>query len=217
MEENRGIRFQRLHKNSLPSAARLAVDAFGEYEYFTNWFPDKNERDRVMYEIILHEYKTNFRRARYLAAVDGGTIVAVAQLNPPEYKKPSALGYLLHGWLDVYRAGDRKRIDDWLAMDAEAGRPCHEYQETGPGIWYASSLTVAPFEQGTGIGTKFLHFWEKYVRMHGGREIVFFTNSEKNLAFYKKRGYEVFHERVFEHDGKTMGSWSLKKAVSDRI
>lgn len=101
-------------------------------------------------------------------------------------------------------------------MDAEAGRPCHEYQETGPVIWYASSLTVAPFEQGTGIGTKFLQFWEEYVWMHGGREIVFFTNSEKNLAFYKKRGYEVFLERVFEHDGKTMGNWSLRKAVTEK-
>ena len=60
---------------------------------------------------------------------------AVAQLNPPSYRKPSDLRYVLHG------------------------------------------------------------YWEDYVREHGGKQLVFFTNSRKNLDFYLKRGYEVFDER----------------------
>lgn len=104
-------------------------------------------------------------------------------------------------------------IDRWLAMDAAAGQPCHDYQKTGPDIWYASSLTVDPEFQGMGIGSKFLEYWEGYIRERGGREIVFFTNSRKNLEFYLKRGYEVFDEREIEYKGKTMGSWSLKKSL----
>ena len=42
----------------------------------------------------------------------------------------------------------------------------------------------------------------------------YFTNSEKNIAFYKKRGYEVFDERTIEQEGKTMGSWRVKKKLS---
>ncbi len=38
-------------------------------------------------------------------------------------------------------------------------------------------------------------YWEDYVREHGGKQLVFFTNSRKNLDFYRKRGYEVFDER----------------------
>ena len=41
----------------------------------------------------------------------------------------------------------------------------------------------------------------------------YFTNSKKNLDFYLKRGYEVFDEREIDYNGKTMGSWSLKKTI----
>ena len=207
------LEFGPLKRKEIRQAAELATRAFDDYEYFTNWFPDKEERNRVQLAIITHEYKANYSRAHHLAARRDGKIVATAQLNAPDYKKPSDLSYILHGWLNVYKTGDRKRIDDWLAMDTAAGQPCHEYQKTGPGIWYASSLTVDPTVQGIGLGTQFIEFWENYVREHGGKEIVFFTNSQKNPNFYLKRGYEVFDEREIEHNGHQMGSWSLKKAL----
>jgi GNAT superfamily N-acetyltransferase len=207
------LAFSPLKRSEIRQAAELATRAFDDYEYFTNWFPDKEERNRVQLSIIMHEYKTNFCRAHHLAARKDGRIVATAQLNAPDYKKPSDLSYMLHRWMKVYKAGDRKRIDDWLAMDTAAGQPCHEYQNTGPGIWYASSLTVDPTVQGIGLGTQFIEYWENYVRERGGRQIVFFTNSQKNLNFYLKRGYEVFDEREVEYNGHKMGSWSLKKAL----
>ena len=207
------IEFGPLRRSEIGMAAELATRAFDDYEYFTNWFPEKGERNRVQYAIILHEYKTNFRRVHHLAARMDGRIVATAQLNPPEYKRAPDLLYLLHGWLDVYKAGDRKRIEDWLAMDEAAGKPCHDYQKTGPGIWYVSSLTVDPAAQGIGLGSKFIEYWESYVRGCGGKQLVFFTNSRKNLDFYLKRGCEVFDERTIEYDGHRMGSWSLRRAL----
>ena len=207
------LEFGPLKRSELRQAAELAARAFDDYEYFTNWFPDKEERNRVQFSVIWHEYKTNFNRVHHLSAKMGGKIVATAQLNAPDYKKPSDLSYVLHGWLTVYKAGDRKRIDDWLAMDAAAGQPCHDYQKTGQEIWYASSLTVDPTVQGIGLGSKFIEYWENYVRERGGKQIVFFTNSWKNLTFYLKRGFEVFDEREFEYNGHKMGSWSLKKEL----
>jgi ribosomal protein S18 acetylase RimI-like enzyme len=208
-----GLEFRKLRRSEILRAAELAARSFDGYEYFTNWFPEKESRNRFQRSVISHEYRTNYGRADYLMAAVDGKMAAVAQLNPPTYRKPSDLNYVLHGWLNVYKSGDRKVIDEWLAMDAAAGQPCHDYQKTGPGIWYASSLTVDPAFQGTGIGSKFLEYWEGYVREKGGREIVFFTNSRKNLDFYLKRGYEVFDEREIEYGGKTMGSWSLKKVL----
>ena len=207
------LAFGRMKHGEIRQAAELATRAFDDYEYFTNWFPDKEERNRIQFAIIWREYKTNFGPAKYLVARQDGQLVAVAQLNPPTYRKPSDFRYVLHGWLKVYREGDRRRIDEWLKMDSYAGIPCHEYQKTGPGIWYASSLTVDPSVQGTGIGTKFIAYWEQFIREQGGSELVFFTNSEKNIAFYRKLGYEVFDYRAIEHDGKTMGSWSVKKIL----
>ena len=207
------LEFGPLKREELRQAAELAARAFSDYEYFTNWFPDPEERSRVEIAIIWHAYKTNFSRVHQLSAKLDGKIVATAELNAPEYKDPSVLSYILHGWLNVYKAADKKHIDDWIAMDAAAGQPCHDYQKTGSGIWYVSSLCVDPCMQGFGFGTKLVDYYETYIREREGKQVVLFTNSQKNLNFYLKRGYELFDEREIEYNGNKMGSWSLKKIL----
>ena len=202
-----------INRKELRQAAELAARAFNDYEYFTNWFPDQKERDRVQISIIWHSYKTNFNRVHQLSAKLDGKIVATAELNDPDYKDPSVLSYILHGWLSVYKAAGIRRINDWIAMDAAAGQPCHDYQKTGPGIWYVSSLSVEPAMQGIGLGTQLLEYCENYIRERDGKQVVLVTNSQKNLNFYLKRGYELFDEREFEYNGHKMESWSLKKVL----
>jgi hypothetical protein len=34
-----------------------------------------------------------------------------------------------------------------------------------------------------------------------------------NFAFYRRRGFEVFHSEKIANDGKIMGSWSMKKML----
>ena len=211
------LEFGLLNRKELRQAAELAARAFSDYEYFTNWFPDKEERGRVVISIIWHAYKTNFKRVLQFSAKLDGKIVATAELNAPDFKDPSVLSYILHGWLNVYRTADKKRIDDWISMDAAAGEPCHDYQKTGPDIWYVSSLSVDPVMQGIGLGTKLLEYCENYICEHGGKQVVLFTNSQKNLNFYLNRGYELFDERFFEYNGRRMGSWSLKKVLSNAL
>ena len=207
------IEFGTLKRSELRQAAELAARAFSDYEYFTNWFPDKEERAKVESAIIWCSYKTNFSRAPQLSAKLDGKIVATAELNAPDFKEPSVLSYILHGWLNVYKAAGIKRVNDWIAMDAAASQPCHDYQKTGPGIWYLSSISTDPSMQGIGLGTKLMDYYENYIRERGGKQVVLVTNSQKNLNFYVKRGYEVFDERVFDCHGRKMGSWSLKKVL----
>ena len=163
--------------------------------------------------IIWCSYKTNFSSAPQLTAKLDGKIVATAELHAPDYKAPSVLSYILHGWLKVYMAAGLKRVNDWIAMDAAASKPCHDYQKTAPGIWYLSSLSTDPSMQGIGLGTKLMDYYENYIRERGGKQVVLVTNSHKNLNFYLKRGYEVFDEQVFEYNDHKMGSWSMKKVL----
>ena len=207
------LEFGPLKRNELSQAAELAARAFSDYEYFTYWFPDQEERARVEIAIIWCSYKTNFSRVHQLSAKLDGKLVAIAELNAPDYKDPSVLSYVLHGWLNVYKAAGIKRVNDWIAMDAAAGQPCHDYQKTGPGIWYLSSLSTDPSMQGIGLGTKLMDYYENYIRERDGKQVVLVTNSEKNLNFYLKRGYEIFDEREFDYNGNRMGSWSLKKIL----
>ena len=202
-----------LNRNERRQAAEQAARSFSDYEYFTHWFPEQEERARVVISIIWHSYKTKFNRVHQLTAKLEGKIVAAAELYDPDYKDPSILSYILHGWLNVYMTADIKRINDWIAMDAAAGKPCHDYQKTGPGIWYLSSLCVDPAVQGIGLGTQLVDYYENYIRERGGKQVVLYTNSQKNLNFYLKRGYELFDERAFEYNVRKMESWSLKKVL----
>ena len=91
------LEFGPLKRKELRQAADLAARAFSDYEYFTNWFQDPEERARVEIANIWHAYKTNFSRVHQLSSELDRKIVATAELNAPEYKDPSVLSYILQG------------------------------------------------------------------------------------------------------------------------
>lgn len=205
------LEFGTLKHNEIKEAVELAARAFEDYEYVSNFFPDLEERQRMLRSVIYRMGLANFKRSHFLCARSEGKLVATAMINDPQYKEPSPFQYILHGWLMVYRKVNMRRLNDWIAMDVKAQKPCHDYQKTGPDIWYGSSLAVDPSIQGIGVGTRFHVFIENYIREHGGKQYVFFTNSKKNRALYIYFGYKVFDECEIEHDGKKIGSWSMKK------
>ncbi len=208
------IEFGILNRKELNESVKVAARAYEHYEYFTNFFPDLEERRKVIRSLMYRSMLTNFGKTHFLTAKIDGKMVAVAQIDDPQYKRPSVLLFLLHGWLLVYCGVKVKRVNGWIAMDAVASMPCHDYQKVDPNIWYTSSVTVDPDFQRMGVGSKFIGFWEEYIRERGGTQLILFTNSEKNLAFYKKNGFEVFDERdVSIPDGKKMRSWSVRKTL----
>ena len=194
------IEFGNLKREELKAAVTLAARAYRNYAYVALYFPDDEERFRSLHAFMNCLMKSNFGKADLLAARQQGHLVGRATLESPDFQPPSLWeSFINDGW-KVY-------------LVAKACKPCHDYQKTNRGVWYLSMFEVEPDFQGQGIGTKFLAFQEDYVRQRSGREMVLFTNSEDNLAFYTKRGYEIFHECEIEHDGRKVGSWSLKKLL----
>ena len=129
------------------------------------------------------------------------------------FSRPSVFKYLIHGWLWVYFGVIIKQMNAWIALDYAASKPCYDYKKSGNGIWYCCSLTVDPAFQGKGVGTALIEFMEQYARARGGKQLTLFTNSDKNVAFYKNHGFEVFDQRNFVYEGHKMGSWSVKKTL----
>ena len=90
------LAFGRMKHGEIRQAAELATRAFDDYEYFSNWFPDKEERNRVQFAIIWREYKTNFGPAKYLVARQDGHEVSSARnlmksLRPKGWSGPRSL------------------------------------------------------------------------------------------------------------------------------
>ena len=111
------LEFGIINRKELRQAAELAARAFSDYEYFTNWFPDEEERAKVEISIIWHSYKTNFKRVHPLSAKLKGKIVATAELTDPYYKDTSVLYkyifYLTGNGEKVYfEIGDKKYLVD---------------------------------------------------------------------------------------------------------
>ena len=209
-----GIEFGVLKREELNDAVELSFRAYEYYEYFLNFFPDLGLRHKVIRSVLYGTWRAVMQKSHFLTVKIDGKIVGLAVLEDPHYKRPSDLQFLLHGWWNVYFSAGIKRVNAWVNMDETAGTPCHDYQHNGENIWYCSSLTVDPPYQGKGVGTQHVAFMEEYIREHGGKQLTLFTNSEKNLAFYKKNNFEVFDERdIAVRDGLKMRSWSVKKSL----
>jgi ribosomal protein S18 acetylase RimI-like enzyme len=209
-----GIEFGVLKREELSDAVELSFRAYEYYEYFLNFFPDLGLRHKVIRSVLYGTWRAVMQKSHFLTVKIDGKIVGLAVLEDPHYKKPSDLQFLLHGWWNVYFSAGIKRVNAWVNMDETAGTPCHDYQHNGENIWYCSSLTVDPPYQGKGVGTQLVAFMEEHIREHGGKQLTLFTNSEKNLAFYKKNNFEVFDERdIAVRDGLKMRSWSVKKSL----
>ena len=207
------IEFGRMKREELKAAVEVEVRAFESYEYITNYFHDPEERVKAIRDMFHCSLKTLFGRTNLLVARQDGKVVAIVVFDPPGCQTPSVIQYLLHGsWL-VYFKHNVRLVRRWLTMDGKASRPCHDYQKSTPDVWYLSSIAVDPSVHGQGVGTRFIAYMEDYIRAHGGKEFILFTNSEKNLAFYRRRGFEVFHSEKIANDGKIMGSWSMKKML----
>lgn len=208
------IVFGILKREEFDEVVALSFRAYENYEYFLNFFPDLEERRKVIWSVLYGTWRTILKRSHFLTAKVDGKIVGLAMLEDPQYKRPTDLQFLLHGWWKVFFKAGLKRANAWIDMDESAGTPCHDYQHNGENIWYCSSLTVDPPFQGKGVGTRLIAFMEKYIREYGGKQLTLFTNSEKNLAFYKKNNFEVFDERdIAVRDGLKMRSWSVKKSL----
>ena len=207
------IEFGKLKREEMKAAVEIASRAYQDYAYVALYFPDDEERRRGLHAFMNCVMKSNFGRADLLAARLEGRLVGRATLEGPDYRPPTFWQSLVNDGWKVYFAANWKNVNGYLAMDEEACKPCLDYQKTNLGVWYLSMFEVDPLFQGQGIGTQFLTYQEDYVRQRGGSEMVLFTNSEENLRFYTRRGYEVFHACEIEHDGRKVGSWSLKKTL----
>ena len=201
-----------MRRRDVDECAELSVQAFADYEYFTHFYPDRDERLQFMRAMIRSEYRTTRRRAHFLVGRHEGQPVTVADLFPPEWRKPSDLQYLLHGWGRVLRLPKQDTVKAWLAMDTRAGHYCHTL--LGGATWYLSSLTVDPHQQGKGYGREMLmEHVVGHIRQLGGTRLCLFTNSESNLHFYQHLGFAVADYQELDCQGQTMGSWSLVKEL----
>ena len=111
------LTFEKMRPDERGVCAALAAQAFGDYEYFTDYIPDDRRRTRFLNAMLKIEVRINDGPADFFTAKDDGNIVAVAMLCSPEYKKPSDMAYMragfgmcfLLGGIGMWRPGTKWR------------------------------------------------------------------------------------------------------------
>ena len=127
-------------REELAEAGAIMARAYEDYDYVTLYFPDIEKSRKGLLIFMTTVLKANYGKAVLLAAHRGGKLVARATLEPPNFKKPSAFQYIIHGFWRVYLNTKWSEINGFIAMDENACKPCHDFQKSGPDIWYLSML-----------------------------------------------------------------------------
>ena len=207
------VTFSGMDRDEIQEAACICSRALSDNPFVTAFFPDREERDKVLSSMFYRLWLTCFKRIHFIAARVDGKMAGVALFESPGLRKPSSLKFMLHGWSKLYRMTDRKRIDDYLAMQEIAFTPCQDYHLSGHGIWFCSSLFVDPEYQHKGIGSQLIYLMGDYIRMKGGKQLTLTANTDTDLHFCQKRGFEVFHERELSYEDTKTVFRSLKKLL----
>ena len=83
------VEFDGMKRNELEAAVEVDVRAYENYVYFTNYFPEREERIKAIRDMNHCALQTVFGRTNLLVAKQKGRVVAIVVLDPPGYQVPS--------------------------------------------------------------------------------------------------------------------------------
>lgn len=184
-------------------ASQVMARAFRADPVYTHLFPDEDERLRSLEEIwdALIGYSLVYGRVYTTSTVQG----AACWLSPGNTE--ITLWRMLRTGLALQRAvmrfrpaARRQMLPAVTYMDKN-----HKRLATEP-HWYLWALGVEPDCQGQGIGGKLL----QPILVQSDEEATscyLETQTERNVAFYQKRGFEVVHKG--ELPGLGLPVWSM--------
>lgn len=180
-----------LRESDLPTAVPSIAKAFSWHEPWGAWaLPDESKREQILSSLIEADI-----RERFLAAGEGWTIggVCVTLWIPPQSEPGSELfarrrseeDYAVYGARgEALREADR-RLAEML--------PAEEH-------WYLDTIATDPDWRRRGIGGRLLDH-DLEIRDSRGHACALDTHTPENVAFYRRRGFELIAEGRMPDDG----------------
>jgi GNAT superfamily N-acetyltransferase len=175
-----------LDPRQLKKAAEVVAAAFFDYPMFTFYFPDPKRRAKSLAWYLGNVLKCALR---YGEVCTNPEISGVIFTLPPGHTRLTQNEYAQTGFLlTPFVMGLRNFI---RSQDCEAfvGDTHERIMQNRP-HYYLWGLAVDPRVKGTGIGTALLEpLLSKADRE--GKPVYLETHDEKNVAYYKKRGFSL--------------------------
>jgi len=184
-----------LSKDQIKDAGLVAGRAFQDDPVTILSFPDENERKeklRYGFEMI---YKYGLHKGKAMATSEN--LEGIAIWMPPKEVHQTAWSMIRHGGFRAMRKSGlisqfksmMRSIDVFNYMT-----PVHK--RLAPfDHWYLLSIAVDPEEQGKGYGSLLLREMFKIID-NEKLPIYLETNTEKNVGFYQRHGFEVLEYAI---------------------
>jgi ribosomal protein S18 acetylase RimI-like enzyme len=190
----------RLPAERLRDASSLLAGAFQDDPAWTWVLPDANRRRALLPWLFL----TGFEIADAQVWTTEGEIQGVARWLPPG--RPNVhVGAMLRALVATplrIREATNRFLAYGRAVETMRARAVPEPH------WYLAGIGVAPQHRRRGIGTALLGPGVEAAD-EAGLPCALLTNSEENLAFYRKSGFEVVLQGHTPDDGPR--AWMMRR------
>lgn len=203
---------QPLRAEHLRATAQLLARALDDDPAYAYLMPDPARRRRGLVDFFTGNLKTHIRYRCTRVALDAtGRPGATVTLRPLEgvHSSPQRLTFALTGFAWRHGPGAVRRLlwlkntYDALELAAARGAP-HRY---------VHMMAVAPERQGCGEGGRLLRdVLAASTAADPRAPAVLTTHRERNVAFYRRAGFEVTDERALHPPGGTpYVVWSMAR------
>ena len=175
--------------------ATLLTDVFANYNMYRTVLSKHFTADSKYIDFLnkMHyvQAKSNIRKGYCLVAEEDDNIIAVAILQDLSKTRITVWDYIRSGALDLLPYSNVvHHFLPFLERSSEAAK-----YNVPTGAWYLESFLVSPQWQGKRIGGKFLdEAVLPLVSREGGSQLSLVTNTETNVSFYQKHGFEQIHQ-----------------------
>lgn len=205
------MEYRKARKNELGDIAILLTVSFQDYGFFKMYIKNKERQFKFLHSILSTAVKAYYKKHVILVGAKDNKILAAALIKTPDKHELSLVDYVSAGGIKALFIGGPLNTFGFLRLAQEAGFACHSL----PGrVWYLETLAVSASCQGQGVGSKFLEEGIKpYIKKRGGGLLTLITNTEQNRLFYKKNGFDEFHEMTLVRNGKKIGNWSYRMKI----
>lgn len=190
-KSNTAVKVIELPEDLLSEAVGIMCRSFRDNPNFVHLFPDGGVRARALHHVQRACLRDALDAGRVHAAVRGNDLLGVAAWLPPG-GFPLSPGRQLRAAPDMVRVlvaapGSLSRLLRFTVGAAKL-HPAQPY-------WYLAAVGVEPSAQGRGVGTELLDPVLAKAD-EAGLPCYLETMTERNVAWYRKLGFEVVRSGI---------------------
>lgn len=196
----------------LDTCIHIVQEAFADYFFFKVFVDDPTKKEQFYRQLMTTWVCTTAAINTLYVGEENGTIQAVAGVQAPGERDIEVKDYARYGGLEALAIAGEEDTHRFLEMLAISDEPCRSLPDPK---WFFELLAVRTDRVGQGIGSRMLNdALVPLVAAHGGGLVTLNTNTEPNVRFYQKNGFEVIDERMLHANGHDIPNWSFTRQVS---